>query len=170
MAISFPVAPGVGQVFVYGDKSWVFNGVSWTVQTQIASATNLGAIRIGHNLDIDSNTGITSANIAGIDTTTSAGFVNIDATGDITSVDTATIANLNITNSRYGILDGGETVKGSTGLQKEIISIKSQLDISEHFTVSPVGTDDIAFIRYENLFVHDNIDFIVDSGDFVVDR
>ena len=164
MAISFPVAPGVGQVFVYGDKSWVFNGVSWTVQTQIASATNLGAIRIGHNLDIDSNTGITSANIAGIDTTTSAGFVNIDAT------DTATIANLNVTNSRYGILDGGETVKGPTGLQKEIISIKSQLDISEHFTVSPVGTDDIAFIRYENLFVEDNIDFIVDSGDFVVDR
>jgi len=164
MAISFPVAPGVGQVFVYGDKSWVFDGVSWKVQAQIASATNLGSIRIGHNLDIDSNTGITSANIAGIDTTTSAGFVNIDAT------DTATIANLNVTNSRYGILDGGETVKGPTGLQKEIISIKSQLDISEHFTVSPVGTDDIAFIRYENLFVEDNIDFIVDSGDFVVDR
>ena len=164
MAISFPVAPGVGQVFVYGDKSWVFDGVSWKVQTQIASATNLGAIRIGHNLDIDSNTGITSANIAGIDTNTFSGFNDIDATG------TANIANLNVTNSRYGILDGGETVKGSTGLNKEIISIKSQLDITEHFTVSPVGTDDIAFIRYENLFVHDNIDFIVDSGDFVVDR
>jgi len=164
MAISFPVAPGVGQVFVYGDKSWVFDGVSWKVQTQIASATNLGAIRIGHNLDIDSNTGITSANIAGIDTNTFSGFYDIDATG------TANIANLNVTNSRYGILDGGETVKGSTGLNKEIISIKSQLDITEHFTVSPVGTDDIAFIRYEHLYVADNIDFIVDSGDFVVDR
>ena len=89
---------------------------------------------------------------------------SIDATG------TANIANLNVTNSRYGILDGGETVKGPTGLQKEIISIKSQLDITEHFTVSPVGTDDIAFIRYEHLYVEDNIDFIVDSGDFVVDR
>ena len=164
MAISFPVAPGVGQVFVYGDKSWVFDGVSWKVQTQIASATNLGAIRIGHNLDIDSNTGITSANIAGIDTNTFSGFNDIDSTG------TANIANLNVTNSRYGILDGGETVKGPTGLQKEIISIKSQLDITEHFTVSPVGTDDIAFIRYEHLYVEDNIDFIVDSGDFVVDR
>ena len=164
MAISFPVAPGVGQVFVYGDKSWVFDGVSWKVQTQIASATNLGAIRIGHNLDIDSNTGITSANIAGIDTNTFSGFYDIDSTV------TANFANLNVTNSRYGILDGGETVKGSTGLNKEIISIKSQLDITEHFTVSPVGTDDIAFIRYEHLYVADNIDFIVDSGDFVVDR
>ena len=53
---------------------------------------------------------------------------------------------------------------------KEKISIKSQLDIVEHFTVSPVGTDDIAFIRYEHLYVADNVDFIVDSGDFVVDR
>ena len=170
MAISFPIAPSVGQVFVSGDKSWEYDGVSWKVRAQLASAVNLGGIRIGENLHIDAQTGITSAAIAGIDTTTSAGFVNIDVTGDITSVDTATIANLNVTNSRYGILDGGETVKGPTGLQKEIISIKSQLDITEHFTVSPVVTDDIAFIRYENLFVDDNIDFIVDSGDFVVAR
>ena len=164
MAISFPIAPSVGQVFVSGDKSWEFDGVSWKVRAQVASATNLGGIRIGENLHIDAQSGITSAAIAGIDTTTSAGFVNIDAT------DTATIANLNVTNSRYGILDGGESVKGPTGLQKEIISIKSQLDITEHFTVSPNGTDDIAFIRYENLFVDSNIDFIVDAGDFVVDR
>tara|TARA_B100000579_G_scaffold331354_1_gene281585 strand:+ start:31 stop:525 length:495 start_codon:yes stop_codon:yes gene_type:complete len=164
MAISFPIAPSVGQVFVLGDKSWQFDGVSWKVRTQVASATNLGSIRIGENLHIDAQTGITSAAIAGIDTTTFAGFTNIDATG------TANIANLNVTNSRYGILDGGESVKGSTGLQKEIISIKSQLDITEHFTVSPNGADDIAFIRYENLFVDDNVDFIVDAGDFVVDR
>jgi len=164
MAISFPTAPSVGQVFVSGDKSWQFDGVSWKVRAQVASATNLGGIRIGENLHIDAQSGITSAAIAGIDTTTSAGFVNIDAT------DTATIANLNVTNSRYGILDGGESVKGPTGLQKEIISIKSQLDITEHFTVSPNGTDDIAFIRYEHLYVADNVDFIVDSGDFVVDR
>tara|TARA_B100000427_G_scaffold175009_1_gene145503 strand:- start:2140 stop:2634 length:495 start_codon:yes stop_codon:yes gene_type:complete len=164
MAISFPIAPSVGQVFVLGDKSWQFDGVSWKVRTQVASATNLGSIRIGENLHIDAQSGITSAAIAGIDTTTFAGFTNIDATG------TANIANLNVTNSRYGILDGGESVKGSTGLQKEIISIKSQLDITEHFTVSPNGADDIAFIRYENLFVDDNVDFIVDAGDFVVDR
>jgi len=164
MAISFPIAPSNGQVFVSGDKSWQFDGVSWKVRAQVASATNLGGIRIGENLHIDAQSGITSAAISGIDTTTFAGFVNIDAT------DTANIANLNVTNSRYGILDGGESVKGSTGLQKEIISIKSQLDITEHFTVSPNGADDIAFIRYENLFVDDNVDFIVDAGDFVVDR
>jgi len=164
MAISFPIAPSVGQVFISGNKSWEFDGVSWKIRAQVASATNLGGIRIGENLHIDAQSGITSAAIAGIDTTTSAGFVNIDAT------DTATIANLNVTNSRYGILDGGESVKGPTGLQKEIISIKSQLDITEHFTVSPNGADDIAFIRYEHLYVADNIDFIVDAGDFVVDR
>ena len=41
MAISFPTAPSVGQVFVSGDKSWQFDGVSWKVRAQVASATNL---------------------------------------------------------------------------------------------------------------------------------
>ena len=45
----------------------------------------------------------------------------------------------------------------------------------DEMSIAPInpltaGLLDIAFIRYEHLYVEDNIDFIVDSGDFVVDR
>ncbi len=80
----------------------------------------------------------------------------------------ATIANLHVTDSHYGLLGGGEKTIGNSGFTSEVISLPYVKTVTETTTITPNAGHDVTFMKYRDIVVNDTYDLIVDSGDFVV--
>ncbi len=80
----------------------------------------------------------------------------------------ATIANLHVTDSHYGLLGGGEKTIGNSGFTSEVISLPYVKTVTETTTITPNAGHDVMIMKYRDIVVNDTYDLIVDSGDFVV--
>ena len=81
----------------------------------------------------------------------------------------ATIANLHVTNSHYGVLGGGEKTIGNSGFASEIISLPYVKSLNEDATISPNAGHDVMIAKFRDIVVNDTYDLTIDSGDFIVD-
>ena len=164
MAINFPSNPSIGTIHNEFGKSWIFDGTTWVVQLTlpVGSATTLGAFKVGNGLSVNPVTGVLTV-------TSAPALVGISTTGD-TVFNNLTVANLNVTESRYGELAANESTLGQSGFLYNVISLPSEITVDEHTTITPNMLDDITYVKNESVVISEDVDLTISTGDFIIGK
>lgn len=64
---------------------------------------------------------------------------------------------------------GGENTVGETGFLKHVLSVANVGVVDANTTVEPVTGDDFTYVKFQEVKVNDNIDFKIQTGDFIID-
>ena len=161
--INFPNNPTTGTVHNEAGKSWIYDGSSWVVQLTlpVGSATTLGAFKVGNGLSVNPVTGVLTV-------TSAPALVGISTTGD-TVFNNLDVVNLNVTGTRTGELFGNQSTVGSSGFLYNVISFPREINLTEHTTISANMSDDITYIKHEDLITNDDVDLTIGGNtDFII--
>tara|TARA_X000000368_G_scaffold418306_1_gene417508 strand:- start:4570 stop:5061 length:492 start_codon:yes stop_codon:yes gene_type:complete len=162
--INFPNNPATGTVHNESGKSWIFDGTSWVVQLTlpVGSATTLGAFKVGNGLSVNPVTGVLTV-------TSAPALVGISTTGD-TVFNNLTVANLNVTGTRYGELSANKSTVGQAGFLYNVISLPSEINVTEHTIIAPNMLDDLTYVSNESVGINSDVDLTISSGDFIIGK
>lgn len=64
---------------------------------------------------------------------------------------------------------GGENTVGETGFLKHVLSVANVGVVETNTTVEPLTGDDFTYVKFQEVKVNDNINFIIQTGDFIID-
>ena len=64
---------------------------------------------------------------------------------------------------------GGENTVGETGFLKHVLSVANVGVVDANTTVEPLTGDDFTYVKFQEVKVNDNIDFKIQTGDFIID-
>lgn len=64
---------------------------------------------------------------------------------------------------------GGENTLGETGFLKHVLSVANVGVVDANTTVEPLTGDDFTYVKFQEVKVNDNIDFKIQTGDFIID-
>ena len=64
---------------------------------------------------------------------------------------------------------GGENTIGETGFLKHVLSVANVGVVETNTTVEPLTGDDFTYVKFQEVKVNDNINFTIQTGDFIID-
>ena len=64
---------------------------------------------------------------------------------------------------------GGENTVGETGFLKHVLSVANVGVVETNTTVEPLTGDDFSYVKFQEVKVNDNINFTIQTGDFIID-
>ena len=64
---------------------------------------------------------------------------------------------------------GGENTIGETGFLKHVLSVANVGVVETNTTVEPLTGDDFSYVKFQEVKVNDNINFTIQTGDFIID-
>ncbi len=64
---------------------------------------------------------------------------------------------------------GGENTVGETGFLKHVLSVANVGVVDANTTIEPLTGDDFTYVKFQEVKVNDNIDFKIQTGDFIID-
>lgn len=117
MSLGFPSNPNLGDTYVLGTKTYVWNGTAWAIQSQNSSVVT---VLTATNITVTTSTQSTSTTTGGLVITGGVGVggsVNINNTSTIDGAEIITTATLNRYVVQTTVLAGTDTaVSSSTGV------------------------------------------------------